>query len=399
MFTPNEEPADVNGCGDSQKDDDQDGVMNDADQCPDTTIGFPVDSDGCIDETALDTDLDGDGWKGNYSFTVNSTTGLRENQIGDAFPLDATQWHDKDGDGYGDNLVGENADECPEEHGLSFEDFLGCYDDGDGWRDQFEPVSLRDNPTQWEDRDTDGYGDNASGTNPDLCPGVDGYSDGCPKEKVTDTGSSSTIMGISKMAFIGIIGGSITLLVIIVIVLRLVRGDDDYDFDEDDEDWYDDDDDDDEDDFMSSLRSSPKKSPARSLPSRGDDRPAAKPPSRGPSGKPTSGRGPPGKATPSRVHPGSNTGKVSSKTNVDSTDSADENEEGQVVKKKKRKATMRVDLSIFESHQTADRESAANWVKQALSDGEEQRTIMMQLQETGWTAQQSRAIFDLGRSR
>lgn len=437
-FTPNEEPADVNGCGDSQKDDDQDGVMNDADQCPDTTIGFPVDSDGCIDETALDTDLDGDGWKGNYSFTVNSTTGLRENQIGDAFPLDATQWHDKDGDGYGDNLVGENADECPEEHGLSFEDFLGCYDDGDGWRDQFEPVSLRDNPTQWEDRDTDGYGDNASGTNPDLCPdthpnmrnevnengchptevdsdgdgvfdfydicvdehkGVDGYSDGCPKEKVTDTGSSSTIMGISKMAFIGIIGGSITLLVIIVIVLRLVRGDDDYDFDEDDEDWYDDDDDDDEDDFMSSLRSSPKKSPARSLPSRGDDRPAAKPPSRGPSGKPTSGRGPPGKATPSRVHPGSNTGKVSSKTNVDSTDSADENEEGQVVKKKKRKATMRVDLSIFESHQTADRESAANWVKQALSDGEEQRTIMMQLQETGWTAQQSRAIFDLGRSR
>jgi ribosomal protein S19E (S16A) len=60
---------------------------------------------------------------------------------------------------------------------------------------------------------------------------------------------------------------------------------------------------------------------------------------------------------------------------------------------------MKVDLSIFEGHQAADRESAANWVKQALSDGEVQRNIMMQLQETGWTAQQSRAIFDLGRSR
>ena len=140
---------------------------------------------------------------------------------------------------------------------------------------------------------------------------------------------------------------------------------------------------------MSSLRSAPKKSPQRSPPSRGDDRPAAKPPS----------RGPPGKATPRGSHAGSKTGKVSVTKNIESTDSADKNENGQVVKKTKRKATMRVDLSIFESHQTADRESAANWVMQALSDGEEQRTIMMQLQETGWTAQQSRAIFDMGRSR
>mgnify|MGYP006970123491 FL=1 len=69
------------------------------------------------------------------------------------------------------------------------------------------------------------------------------------------------------------------------------------------------------------------------------------------------------------------------------------------MKKTKRKAKIKIDLSIFEGHQTADRESAASWVKQALSDGEEQRSIMMQLQETGWTAEQSRAIFDLGRSR
>jgi hypothetical protein len=423
-FTPVAETVDVNGCGDSQKDDDSDGIMNDDDQCLDTPIGFPVDEFGCIDETALDTDLDGDGKKGNYSFSLNSATGLRENQTGDAFPLDATQWNDTDGDGYGDNLTGNNGDQCPEEHGLSFEDFLGCYDDGDGWRDLFEPESLRGDATQWEDRDVDGYGDNASGTNPDLCPdthpnmrnkvneygcdsrnwdsdndgvvdfndncinehsGVDGYADGCPKPQVADSDSSSTIFGVSKMALIGIVGGSITLLVIIVIVLSLVRGNDDYDYDDDDdEDW-----DDDEDDFMASFRSSPKISSAKTPPSRGSGRSPTTP----------QGRGPPGKAPPNRGPPGSNAGKAKPKDNADVTESQTDVGEDQGVKKTKRKATMKVDLSIFEGHQAADRESAANWVKQALSDGEVQRNIMMQLQETGWTAEQSRAIFDLGRSR
>ncbi|NCG42734.1 MAG: hypothetical protein GWO84_04265, partial [Euryarchaeota archaeon] len=419
-LTPVEEIVDANGCGDSQKDDDLDGVNNDLDQCPNTTAGFPVSSDGCVDETALDTDLDGDGWKGNYSFSLNSATGLRENQTGDAFPLDSTQWNDTDGDGYGDELTGNNADQCPNEHGLSFEDFLGCYDDGDGWRDLFEPESLRGDATQWEDYDLDGYGDNSSGTNPDLCPntlpdfkrevneygcdsqnwdsdndgvvdfydicidehsGVDGYSDGCPKRQIDDSDSSSTILGVSKMALIGIVGGSITLLVIIVIVLRLVRGNDDYDYDDDDDD---DDWDDDEDDFMASFRNSPKISSAKP------------PPSRGRSPTTPQGRGPPGKAPPNRGPPGSNAGKAKPKANADVAESQADGDEDQGVKKTKRKAKIKIDLSIFEGHQTADRESAASWVKQALSDGEEQRSIMMQLQETGWTAEQSRAIFDLG---
>ena len=33
-----------------------------SDQCPDTEAGFPVDADGCLDEDALDQDLDGDGY-------------------------------------------------------------------------------------------------------------------------------------------------------------------------------------------------------------------------------------------------------------------------------------------------------------------------------------------------
>lgn len=418
------DPIDANGCHESQKDDDLDGVNNDLDQCPNTTAGFPVSSDGCVDETALDTDLDGDGFQGNYSFSLNSATKLRENQSGDAFPLDPTQWNDTDGDGYGDELTGNNADQCPNEHGLSFKDFLGCYDDGDGWRDLFEPESLRGDATQWEDYDLDGYGDNSSGTNPDLCPntlpdfkrevneygcdsqnwdsdndgvvdfydicidepsGVDGYSDGCPKRQIADSDTSSTIFGVSKMALIGIVGGIIGLLVVIVIVLRLVRGNDDYDYDDDDdEDW-----DDDEDDFMASFRSSPKIGSAKTPPSRGGSRSPTTP----------QGRGPPGKAPPNRGPPGSNAGKAKPKANAEVAESQADVDEDQGVKKTKRKAKIKIDLSIFEGHQTADRESAASWVKQALSDGEEQRSIMMQLQETGWTAEQSRAIFDLGRSR
>ncbi|UCE36354.1 MAG: hypothetical protein JSW00_12590 [Thermoplasmata archaeon] len=58
----------------------------------------------------------------------------------DAFPLEPTQWLDSDGDGFGDNPLGNNSDALPND------------------------------PTQWEDRDGDGYGDNPDGNNPDAFP-------------------------------------------------------------------------------------------------------------------------------------------------------------------------------------------------------------------------------------
>ena len=67
--------------------------------------------------------------------------------------------------------------------------------------------------------------------------------------------------------------------------------------------------------------------------------------------------------------------------------------------KKVRKARIEVDMSLFEDWQADDREAAVDWVVTGLGDGEQERTILMQLQETGWTAQQSRAIFDLARNR
>ena len=114
--------------------------------------------------------MDGDGYSGTYVFTLDELTGLRENQSGDAFPTDGEQWFDQDGDGYGDNPNGSQTDDCPTEAGTSFIDYFGCFDDGDGYRDEFEPTGLAGNPTQWLDDDYDGYGDNLSGTSPDLCP-------------------------------------------------------------------------------------------------------------------------------------------------------------------------------------------------------------------------------------
>ena len=52
------ETVDVNGCSDSQLDDDADGFMNDADQCPNTAAGETVDAVGCA---ASQYDADGDG--------------------------------------------------------------------------------------------------------------------------------------------------------------------------------------------------------------------------------------------------------------------------------------------------------------------------------------------------
>ena len=169
-LTPVGASVDADGCAASQRDSDNDGVADDVDLCPASKAGFPVDATGCLDETACEDDLDGDGVSGCPEWE-EGTDGLRTDQTGDAFPLDATQWNDTDGDGYGDNVSGNQGDACPTEAGTSLRslannlDRFGCPDDGDGFVDEPFP----EDPTQWLDEDQDGYGDNATGTNPDLC--------------------------------------------------------------------------------------------------------------------------------------------------------------------------------------------------------------------------------------
>ena len=45
--TPTGDPVDANGCSDDQLDLDSDGVLGADDNCPDTLIGVPVDASGC----------------------------------------------------------------------------------------------------------------------------------------------------------------------------------------------------------------------------------------------------------------------------------------------------------------------------------------------------------------
>ena len=100
-------------------------------------------------------------------------TGWNLTDGADAFPLEDTQWDDQDGDGYGDNPAGFQADDCPTEEGYSNIDLFGCPDGDNDGTSQGDDAFPND-ATQWSDQDSDGYGDNQNGTNPDACPSVVG---------------------------------------------------------------------------------------------------------------------------------------------------------------------------------------------------------------------------------
>jgi len=203
---------DADGCNDSDEDldDDNDDVEDDLDSCSLGSVNWisnndtDLDQDGCQD-AGEDNDDDNDGFidlndfcpseygNSTYSretgcldsdgdtrpdindpFPNNSSEwndadddGVGDNE--DAFPLDATQQSDWDGDSYGDNPFGTLGDACPSDIGNSTIDVFGCIDsDGDGWSDEGD--SHPNNPTQQQDRDGDGYGDNPDGTMADAFP-------------------------------------------------------------------------------------------------------------------------------------------------------------------------------------------------------------------------------------
>ena len=78
----------------------------------------------------------------------------------DAFPDEPTQWNDTDNDGFGDNpLPAHKGDDCPNTPGTSWQDRFGCSDvDTDGYSDEGD--AFPNDVTQWADSDSDGYGDN-----------------------------------------------------------------------------------------------------------------------------------------------------------------------------------------------------------------------------------------------
>lgn len=452
------EEVDQNGCSQAQRDSDGDGLSDLDDACDDTPPGFPILANGCTDESALDTDLDGDGYSGLYTYDIDDESGLHVNQSGDAFPSDPTQWFDQDGDGYGDNpSPANNADDCPTEAGTSSIDFLGCLDDGDGWRDENEPLALRGDPTQWKDSDFDGYGDNwgdptwnatrdpswpgqfvPGALNADFCPkttpgltvdeegchiserdtdldgvmddsdncpnkpkGVDGYDDGCPYIPLSGDGEEG-LFGVDAGTIMLALGGLGAVLILTLVVVRVLRSEED---DEDEDDYDDFFDDDEEESFLDQFDRKVRVAPTRS-----QVKPERKAPGRasGPSGPgPTSSTprssggpskrgpgGPPGRG-PSRASPPVSTSSGPKKASRKKIVQADEEPSGTKV----RKAKINVDLSIFEDWQSDDREAAVDWIVGAMADGNEERTMLMQLQETGWSAEQSRAIFNLAKNK
>ena len=220
--------ADQDGCEDrdEDQDDDNDGYLDKHDDCPNEAglsdsgrlFGCPdADGDGyanSIDEFAseptqwADTDEDGfgdngEGFQGDACPGFYGTSSLdrvgcpdadgdgwsnpdsvwTSAQGADAFPAISSQHSDSDGDGFGDNEGGFEADACPEEPGSSINDRFGCLDtDGDGWSDAGDMLPLE--PTQHLDQDMDGFGDSITGQQPDSCIDQFGLSTqqrfGCP---------------------------------------------------------------------------------------------------------------------------------------------------------------------------------------------------------------------------
>ena len=168
--------------GDGYSDSDSTWGFNDgADVFPnDNTQWKDTDSDGYGDEPTGNLadscpNVWGDSWQNNTLGCLDTDQdGWADSE--DAQPNEPTQWSDVDGDGYGDNLAGVNPDACPGVLGNStLGNRMGCLDDdGDGWDNLID--ELPSTPTQWLDQDGDGYGDNATGIEADSCPGIAGNS-------------------------------------------------------------------------------------------------------------------------------------------------------------------------------------------------------------------------------
>ena len=120
--------------------------------------------DAFPDEATQWSDMDGDGYGDNYK---DSTSVRKECWPGqlvenarnpDSFPLRVSQYIDPDRDGYGDSYLktedGQDAfqtDRCPTQRGFSFENnYYGCPDtDGDGWADKAGQDDCIYDPNIW----------------------------------------------------------------------------------------------------------------------------------------------------------------------------------------------------------------------------------------------------------
>ena len=112
--TPIGETVDTNGCSSSQLDDDNDGVPNNIDQCPNTLNGVVVDNTGCVITSTQDED--NDGITNSEDQCPNTPVGETVNSTGCS-----TLQLDSDNDGVNDEL-----DLCPNTADGETVNSVGC---------------------------------------------------------------------------------------------------------------------------------------------------------------------------------------------------------------------------------------------------------------------------------
>ena len=192
---------------------DGDGFAGHEDSCANTPGNSTNDRSGCID-------TDGDGYSDpNTNWTIIDG--------GDAFISDSTQWSDRDGDGYGDNINGLNSDNCPDIWGNS--SLRGCMDaDNDGVDDSRD--AFPNNSSEQFDADGDGLGDNVDAFPNDISEWMDTDGDGvgdnidvCPDEAGSPAGNTPGCEGVkddSSIPGFGLILTISSMLGAVIIILR-----------------------------------------------------------------------------------------------------------------------------------------------------------------------------------
>ncbi|MDC0056298.1 MSCRAMM family adhesin SdrC, partial [Deltaproteobacteria bacterium] len=449
--TPIEEEVDLLGCSDSQKDDDNDLVSNAIDQCPNTPIGAEVDDIGCIVEGA---DSDGDGvediddllpgdpsqWASRdgdvFGDNLTGTQGdacpddygnSTEDRFGcpdrdedgysdgdfiwtvfsgaDAFPDDPTQWKDSDNDGVGDNASSSTGDKCPSTAAE--------------WRHLVDETGC--DPTE-RDSDSDGVVD-MNDNCPDTILGDKVDAGGCMIVGENQNQEESTSGNMDRMLIYGGAGlGALVLLVIIVMLVGGGRGIDLDDDDDDDDDWFDDE----EDDIIPSTSSkrgsrdsipargptqAPSSGPSTGPPGRG---PSVGPPGRGPGGGPPMDRGidpyagggygaPPtggggyGFTAPSpsrpRAGPPVDSPPVKKATKKKIL-SPEEVEAAKQEENRQQNWEPEDEGPLFDDEDAVARQDSVAWAWDEIQISTDDRSIMMTLQGSGWSAKQSRAILN-----
>ena len=61
------------------------------------------------------------------------------------------------------------------------------------------------------------------------------------------------------------------------------------------------------------------------------------------------------------------------------------------------RSTNNVDVKLFSKDEMEDRAAAIDWAKAAINVGESEKSVLMQLESTGWSTKQSKAIIDLSK--